>query len=54
LNAGGRSKPAQELISKRNSNLIPKSLGISMPTLLKFAAEAGVELFRGRPKAAAA
>jgi len=53
LNAGGRSKPAQELIAKRNSNLIPKPLGISMPTLLKFAAEAGVELFRGRPKAAA-
>ena len=33
----------------RNSNLIPDALGISLPTLGKFAKEAGVELHRGRP-----
>ena len=33
----------------RNVKLIPNALGISLPTLGKFAAEAGVELHRGRP-----
>lgn len=38
-----------EEYSLRNTNLIPDALGISLPTLGKFAAEAGVVLHRGRP-----
>ena len=33
----------------RNSNVVTEPLGISMPTLLKFAKAAGVVLHRGRP-----
>jgi hypothetical protein len=35
----------------RNLNVVPKALGISMPTLGKFAQEAGIALERGRPAA---
>jgi len=53
LNASGRSKDALELVAQRNVELVPKALGISMPTLGKLASAAGIELFRGRPKLAA-
>ena len=49
LNAGPRTALAQE----RNLTLVPKALGISLPTILKFAKAAGVELHRGRPSKAA-
>ena len=36
--------------AERNTNLVPEPLGISMPTLGKFAKEAGIVLTKGRPK----
>jgi len=48
------AEPGSELASKRNLNVVPEPLGISMPTLLKFAAAAGVVLHRGRPCSVAA
>ncbi len=39
-----------ELVSLRSEKMVPKPLNISMPTLLKYAKEAGVVLHRGRPK----
>ena len=48
LNAAVRTK----LGKQRNVKLVPKPLGISMPTLLGLAKAAGVKLHRGRPKAA--
>ncbi len=47
LNADNRSSLAKE----RSTKLVPKPLGISMPTLGKLAKEANIELHRGRPAA---
>ena len=49
LNASPRSAQGR----LRNLTLVPKALGISLPTILKFAKAAGVELHRGRPAKAA-
>jgi len=50
LNASAKS----ELAQKRNLTLVPKPLGISLPTLYKYAGKAGVRNSRGRPKKVAA
>jgi len=44
--------PKSELGQLRNQKLFPTRSGISMPTILKLAHAAGVELKRGRPVAA--
>lgn len=49
LNASNRSSLAQ----LRRLRLVPKPLGISMPTLLGYAKAAGVALKVGRPSKAA-
>ena len=44
---------AKTVLSRdRNTNLIPKPLGISLPTLGGYAKEANITLYRGRPVAA--
>lgn len=53
LNAKGRGKANVALIAQRSASLVPDAIGISMPTLLKFAKEGKVVLHRGRPKVAA-
>lgn len=54
LNANGKSKKSAELVAQRNVEIVPKALGISMPTLLKIAKDKGVTLRRGRPAVKAA
>lgn len=51
LNANVNSKDAEqvELANKRSLKLVPEGLGITAPTLGKYAAEAGIVLHRGRP-----
>lgn len=49
LNAG----PRNAIRALRNLELVPKALGISMPTILKFVHAKGVELPLGRPAKAA-
>lgn len=51
LNADADSGDPAEvaLAGLRPAKTVPTPLGISMPTLLRFAGEAGVELKRGRP-----
>ncbi len=49
LNAG----PKNSLRTMRNLKCVPKALGISMPTVLKIAAEHKVVLHPGRPAKAA-
>lgn len=47
------AKAGTSLASERNLNIIPYSLGICYPTLMKIADEAGIERRRGRPRKAA-
>lgn len=47
------ASPRSPLRSSRNVKLVPKALGISLPTVIKIAKAAGVELHRGRPAKAA-
>lgn len=56
LNANPKSRSAveRELAGKRNLKLVPKALGISLPTIGKFCEAASVELHRGRPAKVAA
>lgn len=49
LNASPRTKLAKQ----RNLTLVPKALGISLPTLNKYARKAGVAHSQGRPAKAA-
>ena len=49
LNASPKSKLAKD----RSLKLVPKPLGISMPTLGKLAEAANITLYRGRPSVAA-
>lgn len=42
-----------ELVLMRSEKVVPNPLNISMPTLLRYAKEAGVVLHRGRPKKSA-
>lgn len=53
LNAAGRDAVSVYNKSLRNLTLVPDALGISMPTVLKIAHKAGVELHAGRPAKAA-
>jgi hypothetical protein len=39
-----------ELASLRSEKTVPQPLSISMPTLIKYASQAGVKMQRGRPK----
>ena len=41
--------PGTELSLRRNANIVPDPLGVSYPTLLKFAKEAGIKKKRGLP-----
>lgn len=43
------AKAERESVKQRNTKLVPEPLGITLPTLSKFATEAGIELQRGRP-----
>jgi hypothetical protein len=54
LNAGTRNRSERKLVPVRVAAGFPKKLGISMPTILKIAATAGVTLKVGRPVAQAA
>jgi hypothetical protein len=54
LNAGTRNRSERKLVPIRVAAGFPKKLGISMPTILKIAAAAGVELRVGRPVVAQA
>jgi hypothetical protein len=48
------ASPRSQLAKKRNLKLVPKPLGICLPTIYKFASAAGKELHRGRPAKIAA
>ena len=49
LNANGLKQNKKWLVL-RDAAVCPKALGISMPTVLKFAHKAGIKLTAGRPK----
>ena len=51
LNANTRSKAGKELVEQRNTDVVPKPLGISLPTLGSIAKGAGIQLQKGRPSA---
>lgn len=44
--------PGTSLSRKRDVDIVPCSLGVSYPTLIKFAREAGIQKRRGRPETA--